>query len=200
MKKYEGLLASERPDIIRPLPELHYPERLNIARVVARRRIAKGLRTARRIFLQWPALHLCHGASRGASSRQCVAPAGRAQKAKPSPSARGQRRAHLQHPGGVGDRRHRGSHLYPAARARPGLSRSTTAGAGIMIVDAALLAEGGELPALRMSLSLASAASPVGRLAKRPTTRPSSSRSISAAGGRRSRASTMPTPAPMTSR
>jgi 2-aminobenzoate-CoA ligase len=42
MRKYEGLRAAEMPDIIRALPELHYPERLNIARALLEGALTKG--------------------------------------------------------------------------------------------------------------------------------------------------------------
>ena len=42
MKKYQGLLASEKPHIVRPLPELHYPERLNITRALLEGAMQKG--------------------------------------------------------------------------------------------------------------------------------------------------------------
>jgi 2-aminobenzoate-CoA ligase len=42
MRKYQGLAPAERPDIIRALPELNYPERLNIARVLLEGALAKG--------------------------------------------------------------------------------------------------------------------------------------------------------------
>ena len=51
MKKYQALLASERPHIIRPLPELHYPERLNITRSLLEGAVQKGFGFAHRILL-----------------------------------------------------------------------------------------------------------------------------------------------------
>jgi 2-aminobenzoate-CoA ligase len=42
MRKYEGLAPAERPDVIRALPELNHPERLNIARALLEGALAKG--------------------------------------------------------------------------------------------------------------------------------------------------------------
>ncbi len=73
MRKYEGLLPAEMPDIIRALPELHYPDRLNISRALLEGALTNGFGPRVAYYCKGRAAHLCDGASRGASLRQCIA-------------------------------------------------------------------------------------------------------------------------------